>query len=271
MVGLAVLAGETLAVSRSLPTEGWATAFRRLALPAALAALAAVYLAAAGSKRGGPLLLAITAFATVWAVRGATGSSELGSSPPVTLIERRFVPLPEPGAFLYVDRIRDGLASDAVIIDAAAPRGQWRMTHHPTVAVDELALVPEPVLRSLIAGEPEIGSLQSDMDLITRDLHASTDRLEAALVTLAPIAALAGFGLIARISRWPLLGSTMAFALSRGVLFLYRVAGDPLFERVAALMGRGRRLFPAAVLLLLGLLMILADLLSSGHREEFRG
>jgi hypothetical protein len=275
---MALLGQLTLAARGGFPSESWLTAVKAMILPGTLLALILAQLPAGNSRRGGPLMLAALAFAIAFSGHALIERLELpgGGQPPapLALIPGRFLPLAEEGQYLFAEQVSSTGARDLVILDTEG-EGLWMLSHAAKAELSQGTQGPElaghplggaAVYGGLTPSSPEVTAsltgLETDLGVLMSDISRAGDQLEQILHLLAPISVLAGLGFLVRISRWPLIGASVALGCARAALVVYVRASDPMFRRLAELLGSRSRLLPALTLVSIGALLILADLLT---------
>jgi len=188
----------------------------------------------------------------------------------------------EPGVWLYAGEIvgRERLR-DIVIIAAGAPSdpaaGGPRLAYvaeaRPGVdlTVGAHRLRSEPARLALVAADETIRSVASDLALLERKVRGAARGGEAAVLLAGVILTFAGTGALVRSSRWPLLGWTVALLVARGAIFGYRVALEPQTQALAArVLGAWAAIAPTVGFLLLGLVLVAADVVGRGRQAPRR-
>lgn len=188
-----------------------------------------------------------------------------------------------PGVFsragskiVYVESLEAGRAAGIVVLGEQGRSGRLSFSARgeleargDTVALRLGGTILEWPARSvyapLFAPDPLLGPFLADLRSMNHELsrqHAEA-RTMFYLSCLGLVVALSGAAVLLRLTRWPLLNACLALLAARGVLALFVLLRQDGATQLSKALG-GARIFqslPGAGLLVLGVLLLLADLL----------
>jgi hypothetical protein len=227
---------------------------------------------AGGTGRGVPLLLAVLALLVVRFLPPVLvdSFSDEVSEKEDHVATGVFVRLAGEDRFVYARRGNGDRLFDVVFLDTNTEPGARRLSYEPELPV-AVAASGSTTFEALIRPREDLASLQADYRLLYQDIDAAAAGAERLVRLAAPYFAVAGLLFIARLSRWPALGGSLVLLLSRGSLVLYRFASGDKLRPLTARFGDWSHLFPSMVLLALGIVLIGADLLTTGSGRPGQG